>query len=56
MPCVRIMIPKVSSLDLWAVMLGEASIAENTISEGVKYTSHTKAEGKKYYYYNLSIK
>lgn len=37
-------------------MLGEASIAENTISEGVKYTSHTKAEGKKYYYYNLSIK
>lgn len=50
------MIAKVSSLDLWAIMLGETSIAENTGFEGVKYTSHTKAEGRKYYCSNLSIK
>lgn len=50
------MIPKVSSLDLWAIMLGEASIAENTGFEGVKYRSHAKAEGRKFYYSNLSIK
>ena len=56
MPLVRITIAKVSSLDLWAIMLGGASIAENIGFEGVKYASHSKAERRNYYYSNLSIK
>lgn len=56
MPLVIIMIPKVSSLDLYAILLEEASILENTGFERVKCTNYTKAEGRKYYYSNLSVK
>lgn len=47
MPLVRIMIPKVLSLDEESFMLGEATIAENAVFKGVKCTSHTKAKGRK---------
>lgn len=56
MPLVRIMILKVFRLEAGSFILGEASIAENVVLKGGKYTSHKKAEGRKKYYSNLSIK
>lgn len=53
---VRIMISEVPRLGLLTIMLGEASTDDNTVFKGVKNTSHTKSEGRKYYFSNLSIK
>lgn len=44
MPLARIMIPKIFSLEVASFILEEASIAENTVFKGVKYTSHKKQE------------
>lgn len=56
MALIRIMILKVFSLDVGSFILGEASIAENAVLKGVKDTSHKKAERRRLYYSNLSIK
>lgn len=57
MALVRILILKVFSLDVGSFILGEASIAENAVLKGGKYTSHKKkTEGRRQYYSNLSIR